>query len=76
MTLPNLELDAALLSRMCEYAHDHGLCATDCLHEAISDWLAAVDIERVSVAEQTAPDRKRPASVRPQARTARVVSIS
>ena len=42
MQLPNIELDPLLLTAVCEYAHEHGLSATDCIDEAIADWVLAV----------------------------------
>lgn len=75
MQLSNLELDPLLLTAVCEYAHEHGLSATDCINEALSDWILAV-ARGVSLPKSARPERRFDGPGVAPSNKARVVSIS
>lgn len=75
MPLPNVELDASLLTVVCEFAHENGLSAQDCVNEALADWIAAVVVSR-SQSQPLTLARKRPRSVDAPGKRGRIVPIA
>lgn len=75
MQLANVELDPLLLTAVCEYAHEHGLSATDCINEALADWVLAV-ARGVSAPKTPRLERKPNGREVAQSNKAKIVTIS